>query len=155
MVSYLILAVTVLLAVMLHRGAVTFVYWRVRQQRSSGLAPQHQMVSVLLLIAAHIVEVVLFALAVTAIVMSGGGTLVGIDEPGFIDQLYFSFSVYSSLGFGDLIPTGDLRIVAGVEVIVGLLLIAWSATVLFSEVFLPELAKGLPVSKPKRPEEAQ
>lgn len=151
--SYLILVAAVLVAVMLHRASVTFVYWRIRRQRASGIEPRHQMASILLLIGAHIGEVVLFAMAIAGIVALGDGGLRGVAAPGFLDHLYFSFSVYSSLGFGDLVPTGDLRIVAGVEVIVGLLLIAWSATVVFSEVFLPAVDPEHRQPRCKREEE--
>lgn len=46
----------------------------------------------------------------------------------FLDKLYYSAVVYTSLGFGDLVPTGALRIVSTTETLLGLLLIAWSAS---------------------------
>ena len=47
------------------------------------------------------------------------------------DFIYFSATTYSSLGYGDIIPTGELRILAMFEVINGLVLIAWSASSAF------------------------
>lgn len=40
----------------------------------------------------------------------------------------FSAETYSSLGYGEVIPGGALRLLAGVEVLNGLLLIGWSAS---------------------------
>jgi hypothetical protein len=42
--------------------------------------------------------------------------------------MYFSVETYSSLGFGDLVPIGPVRMLAGVEALNGLLLIGWSAS---------------------------
>jgi hypothetical protein len=42
--------------------------------------------------------------------------------------LYFSAETYTSLGFGDLTPTGPIRLLAGAEALNGLLLIGWSAS---------------------------
>lgn len=46
----------------------------------------------------------------------------------FLSCVYFSASTYSSLGFGDVFPTGVLRLITGVEVLNGLVLIGWSAS---------------------------
>jgi hypothetical protein len=35
---------------------------------------------------------------------------------------------YSRIGFGDLYPVGGARLLAGVEAVIGLLLIGWSAS---------------------------
>jgi hypothetical protein len=36
--------------------------------------------------------------------------------------------VYTSLGFGDIQPIAHVRLIAGVEALVGLLMIGWSAS---------------------------
>lgn len=53
-----------------------------------------------------------------------GGTL----EYRFADYLYFSTATYTSLGYGDIYPLGGLRLMARIETIVGLMMIAWSAS---------------------------
>ena len=68
---------------------------------------------------AHAVEILLYALATYAL------------DPRhlpFAASLYFSAETYTSLGYGDIVPTGDLRLLAGVEALNGLLLIGWSAS---------------------------
>ena len=52
----------------------------------------------------------------------------------FSDALAFSAEAYTSLGLGDVLPTGPARLLAGVEALNGLLLIAWSASFLYIEM---------------------
>lgn len=60
------------------------------------------------------------------------GTLVGIKEKAalnyasFVERLYFSATTYTSLGFGDITPTHDLRMLASAEVLNGLVMIGWT-----------------------------
>lgn len=63
-----------------------------------------------------------------------GHGLFGTPSTGFVDSLYFSLTCYTSLGFGDLAPTGWLRFLAGIEALVGLLLIAWTASFMYLEM---------------------
>ncbi|MGV8803863.1 MAG: ion channel [Polaromonas sp.] len=78
---------------------------------------------------AHILEVGLYGAAVFALIRYAGlGSLTGGDGATLINCLYFSAETYSSLGFGDLIPTGPIRLLAGTEALNGLLLIGWSAS---------------------------
>lgn len=46
----------------------------------------------------------------------------------------FSFSTYTTLGFGDIVATGPLRLLAGIEGITGLVLIAWTASFAYVEM---------------------
>lgn len=90
--------------------------------------------------AAHTIEVWLFALAyflfVNVFALGGFG---GTHEGGLLDYVYFSVVTYTSLGFGDLYPIDNVRLIAGVEALVGLLMIGWSAsfTYLAMEKFWP------------------
>lgn len=45
--------------------------------------------------------------------------------------LYFSAETYTSLGYGDVVPGGALRLLAGMEALNGLLLIGWSASFIY------------------------
>ncbi|WP_374265480.1 ion channel [Zoogloea sp.] len=78
---------------------------------------------------AHVVEIALYALAIYCLVRFAGlGTLGDSARFGFDVSLYFSAETYTSLGYGDVVPGGDLRLVAGAEALNGLLLIGWSAS---------------------------
>lgn len=97
------------------------------------LHPRHEMVYVILgAFLAHTVEVWIFAGAYVVLVDIGIGRLAGSVPGGlegnFLDYLYFSSASYTSLGLGDVYPTGSLRLVTGVEALSGLLMTAWSAS---------------------------
>lgn len=59
------------------------------------------------------------------------GSLVGDFNQSFFDYLYFSAATYSSLGFGDVYPRGGFRLLAGVEVLNGLVLIGCSVSFMY------------------------
>lgn len=78
---------------------------------------------------AHALEIVLYALCVYGLVRYGGlGTLSDSSRFTLNVCLYFSTETYTSLGYGDVVPGGNLRLLAGVEALNGLLLIGWSAS---------------------------
>ena len=82
--------------------------------------------------AAHIAEMSLFGLAIFWLAAQHGmGTLGGRDEPTLLNCMYFSLTTYSSLGYGDVVPTGELKLLAGSEALSGLLLIGWTAAFLY------------------------
>jgi ion channel len=81
---------------------------------------------------AHAAEIVLYAVAIHVIVHNFGvGTLHDSTNPALSTCLYFSAETYTSLGYGDFLPGGDLRLIAGVEALNGLLLIGWSASYIY------------------------
>jgi len=98
----------------------------------------HRMRVVIAIVAgliAHVIEVYVFA--------TGWYVLHGLDmarltieRPDFTDLSYFSFVTYSSLGYGDVVPLGDARLLAGLEALVGLVLIAWTASFTYFEMTL-------------------
>lgn len=55
-------------------------------------------------------------------------------EGTLTDCTYFSFATYTSLGFGDVVPTGPIRFLAGIESLVGLVMIGWTASFLYVEM---------------------
>jgi Ion channel len=77
---------------------------------------------------AHTLEVWLYAIAYMLIDFADMGSLKGQVDHHFADFLYFSATSYSTLGFGDVYPTGALRLLSGIEGINGLFLIAWSTS---------------------------
>ena len=48
--------------------------------------------------------------------------------------MYFSFTNYTTVGYGDIEPFGNIRFLAGLEAITGLSLITWSASFMFMEI---------------------
>ena len=78
------------------------------------------------------VEIVLYAvgylgLEKVALVGELGGTL----GPTLMGYLYYSIVSFTSLGLGDIVPAGHLRVVSGIEALNGLVLIGWSTSFTF------------------------
>ena len=84
------------------------------------------------LVGLHLAEIALYALAyVLGVHVLGLGILRGAGSTHWLDYFYFAAETYSTLGYGDLVPVGALRLVASVEALNGLLLVAWSGAFLF------------------------
>lgn len=84
---------------------------------------------------AHAVEIWIFAFAYYYMNYSSSwGTLTGNFDGTLMDCGYFSFTVFTTLGFGDIEPNGNLRYLTGVESLTGLVLITWTASFLYFEM---------------------
>lgn len=78
---------------------------------------------------AHGTEIILYGLAMFAFIQYADvGTLKGPGGSSLFNCMYLSAETYSSLGFGDVVPLGPIRLIAGVEALNGLLLIGWTAS---------------------------
>ncbi len=91
-------------------------------------------VTLLILLAVHLIEASIFALAYKLVFWinpSDASLLDGPYDGTFGDTLYFSLAVYTTVGFGDIVPLGPVRIMVGVEALAGLVLITWSASFTF------------------------
>jgi Ion channel len=84
---------------------------------------------------AHTLEIWIFAVAYYFMHQSDGwGELAGNFNGSLMDCGYFSFTVFSTVGFGDIEPIGNLRYLTGIESLTGLVLITWSASFLYFEM---------------------
>lgn len=93
------------------------------------------LLSVLVALVAHTVEIWIFALGYYVLIHSNHfGELLGDLDHNLYDYVYYSFVTYTSLGFGDVLPTEQLRFLTGLEAPTGLLLIAWTASFLYMEM---------------------
>ena len=85
----------------------------------------------------HVVAICLYGLAYYFLASHAAlGTLRDATPGGYEPFtpwlcFYFSAATYSSLGFGDIVPMGELRLVAVMEGLNGLMLIAWTAAYSF------------------------
>lgn len=92
-------------------------------------------IGMLILIFIHVVEVWIFGFTYYLVFVIGGvGEILGEFSYGVLDCVYFSFVNYTTLGYGDLVPSGQIRFVAGTESLVGLVMIAWSASFTYLEM---------------------
>lgn len=93
--------------------------------------PRRAKLVVVILVAflAHALEIALYGAALYALVSwLQLGSLMGAPGTSLAACMYFSAETCMSLGFGDVTPTGPIRLLAGVEALNGLLLIGWSAS---------------------------
>ena len=83
----------------------------------------------------HLLQIAVFALAYWLLRNKLGiGGFGGAFEDSFSTFLYFSSETYTTLGFGDIYPTGSLRLICGVESLVGLLMVSWTASFTYLEM---------------------
>lgn len=81
---------------------------------------------------AHVLQISLYALAYWAsnrtFDLAG---LTGATEGNISDYFYFSITTFTTLGVGDVVMEGPMRMLAGIQSLNGLVLIAWSASFTF------------------------
>ena len=70
---------------------------------------------------AHSTEIMLLAMAYKA---------------SITDHLFFPYAEFTTADLGDMVPTGPLRLLAGVEALMGFVLITWTASYLYLEITL-------------------
>ena len=125
-----------LLTVGLHYELLVFISFFVR--RVSGSRRISVALAVTLALGAHIVEVAVYTVGWYLLILGGTVELAHFEmevfEPSMIDVFYFSGSVYTSLGFGDIVPLRGGQVLAVSEAVTGLVLIAWTASYTFFEM---------------------
>lgn len=90
---------------------------------------------ILCLMLLHIIEIWIFGLAYYFLqFLPGYGALNGTSLLTVFDCVYYSATVFSTLGFGDIVPLGPIRFMTGVEAVSGLTLITWSASYTLMEM---------------------
>jgi hypothetical protein len=112
----------------IHAIVMAAVLWIVRVADERPVSRQSlRLVAVMIatvsvLMAAHIVEVVVWSLAYV---------MVGAAPPG-TDFIYFAFVNYTTLGYGDVTPIERWNLLGPMTAMNGVLLFGWSTAVIFS-----------------------
>jgi hypothetical protein len=130
---FVVNSLIVAVAVMIH---YEFLYHMTKLIKSMKIGHRYRIVlGVFGALAAHAVEVWIFAFAFFAMHRAEGwGHLEGNFGGSLMDCAYFSFTTFTTLGFGDIAPIGDLRYLTGIESLTGLVLITWTASFLYLEM---------------------
>jgi hypothetical protein len=120
-------------AVLIHYEALTIIGRLLKTQ------VLHHRVKILALVFAlitvHLLDIVLFALGYLFLSLEPGfGSIGPADRLSFADFAYFSAVTYTTVGYGDFVPTGAIRFLCGVEALAGFVLITWSASFMFIEM---------------------
>ncbi len=84
-------------------------------------------------IVAHVISIILFGCVTFALAKTHPelGSLQGAGPKDLQDFIYFSFTTYTTVGYGDYVPVGPIRLISQIEALVGLVLIACSASYIF------------------------
>jgi amino acid transporter len=123
----------VLFAAFVHYEGLRFLTDRLPEPRQDHR--RRVLLMILLLLLLHVVQIWIFGITYRWLVGLGDyGTLEGLDSVTLIDSIYFSAMVYTTIGFGDIYPSGPLRLMVGMEGITGLTMITWSASFTFIEM---------------------
>lgn len=104
-------------------------------QRMSERRRRRVLFLILIILLAHTMEIWLFGVGYYLLLeFFVAGELAGLPLDSFPDYVYYSSMVYTTVGFGDIIPIGPIRFMTGVEALLGLVMITWSASYTFLEM---------------------
>ena len=131
-----VMSVTVLAVVtcvFLHYEALSFLTFRLRRIH---MTPRPRiLVLIFAILCTHVLEIWVFGGAYFWLLNTGGhGTLLASHAIGLPDAVYFSAVCYTTLGLGDIVPTGAIRFLVGTESLTGFVLITWSASFTYFEM---------------------
>ncbi len=62
------------------------------------------------------------------------GDFGGKPFPSSMDYFYYAAEAYASLGYNNVVPVGEMRLITSITPLNGLLLLTWSGSFLFSLV---------------------
>lgn len=83
----------------------------------------------------HVAEIMLFAMGFRLLAWNDPvGALGGTVAGDWSDYFYFTATVYTTVGFGDLVPRSGLRLLTAFTSLTGLVMITWSASLTFLEM---------------------
>lgn len=134
MIALLLCFALVSVSVMMHYEAL-----RLMNDRLGSIDAFSQRAKVLAALvgamASHLLQIAVFGLAYYMLRDKFGmGGFGGTFQNSLSSFLYFSSETYTTLGFGDIYPTGPLRMVCGIESLVGLLMVSWTASFTYLEM---------------------
>ena len=126
---------------MLAIGACVLIHYeglRLLNDYLPTLARRHRRRIILLILSLlflHTVEIWIFGISYFGLLQFDGfGALLGQPVDRFVDIVYYSAAVYTTVGFGDIHPVGAIRTMTGMQAVTGLTLITWSASFTYLEM---------------------
>ena len=130
---FLVNSVLVALCVMIH---YEFLYQMTRWMPRLRIKHRYRIVvGVIGALLAHSIEIWIFAAAYYWMHHAENfGNLSGNFDGSYMSSVYYSFTTYTTLGFGDIEPMGSIRYVTGIEALFGLVMITWTASFLYLEM---------------------
>lgn len=116
-------------------GAAVFIHYEVLRgvfdyMERLTIPPRSRLLAVIgAALVGHFLEILLFAAGYYFMHRQAGlGQMLGQHTDSFIDFIYFSAVTYTTLGIGDVFPSGHMRMLVGAEALTGLILIGWTTS---------------------------
>ena len=123
-----------MLCVLLHYEGLYRMERRFRAGANSA-GRRQMLLAILGVLALHMVEIWIFGIAWWALLhFPEAGSITGTAHVQWHGALSLSALAFTSLGFDAWVPVGAIRILAGVEALTGLVLVAWSASFAFLQM---------------------
>jgi len=116
-------------AVVIHLvGGLAVLLWL---ERSAAVEPRHPTLRALLVLIALFAALILLHLMQVSVWALLYWWQIGWD---FNTALYFSTTTYATIGYGDVVPPVEWRLVAVMEGLTGVLMLGWSSAMVFAIV---------------------
>jgi hypothetical protein len=126
-------AATVAFAVLLHYEGLRLLSTRLVSL--GGVRRRKVLLGVYGVILLHVAEIWMFGLCIWGLThLAYAGNILGAPDNDLLDSVYLSATTFATVGFGDLVPVGPVRLVTGTEALSGFILITWSASFLYLEM---------------------
>jgi len=121
-------AVLVAITVAIHGAMMGWLLWRLRHvaQRKRTLLDSYVVLAEVAIwcVLAHLAEITIWALF-----YQWRDVMANLE-----DAVYFSAVTYATIGYGDVTPPADWRLLASMEGLTGILMCAWSGGFIFAIV---------------------
>ena len=123
----------VLICVGLHYEALS---WLTKTLRHIHTKPRPRiLLLIFFILAVHVAEIWIFGVTYFLLLDDPGrGSLLAAHDVGLLDCVYFSAVCFTTLGLGDVVPTGAIRFLVGTQSLCGFVLITWSGSFTFVEM---------------------
>ena len=107
--------------------------WTTKGATDLGVHPRMRLWMMLAAaILSHLMHIALYAGAFLLLEFTFEvGSIEGPDSGPVNDAVYFSLVCYTTLGFGDVYPAGQLRLLSGIEALNGLVMVTWTASMTY------------------------
>jgi hypothetical protein len=132
MFLFIVVTIAVIIAsVLFHLGAAQFL---ITLWAGHAILKRWRIATLIVaFILVHMVEIGFFAIATFILLNDGSyGSLEGVITSDVGSLYYYSAITYTTVGYGDITPLGDIRLFAATEALTGMVLVAWTASVIFT-----------------------
>jgi hypothetical protein len=123
----------VITCVVLHYEALSWLTQLLK--RRSGVPRQRILLLIFAILTVHVMEIWIFGGAYFWMIADPErGNLLASYPIRLLDCIYFSAVCFTTLGLGDIVPTGAVRFMCGTQAVCGFVFIAWSGSFTFVEM---------------------